>query len=269
MYTNWNLPENEDRIRQAAAESFSIAEMCRKLNLVAKGGNIATMKRQIARLNIDVSHHTGQAWHKDKYLEPNSSRHKQTLKQYLIREYGHHCWNCGLSEWMGKPISLEMDHIDGNNANNDLSNLRILCPNCHSQTPTFRNNKRDGEQYVKYYCECGNEEQKRSKRCVECYKANRKACSKKSTVVEHEHKEPYCECGNKKTKGAKHCIECYNKNRHNYSEKTSQQHPQKIDWPDTDMLLDMVDRLGYSAAGRELGVSDNAVRKHLKYALMV
>ena len=48
------------------------------------------------------------------------------------------CEVCGLSEWLGFPIRLELDHIDGNMYNHKLENLRILCPNCHSQTETYR-----------------------------------------------------------------------------------------------------------------------------------
>lgn len=48
------------------------------------------------------------------------------------------CLTCGISEWQDKPIVLELDHIDGNRGNETRENLRYLCPNCHSQTPTFR-----------------------------------------------------------------------------------------------------------------------------------
>ena len=51
------------------------------------------------------------------------------------------CDACHISEWNGMKISLEIDHIDGNNGNHQLVNLRVLCPNCHSQTPTYRSKK--------------------------------------------------------------------------------------------------------------------------------
>lgn len=47
------------------------------------------------------------------------------------------CLHCGISDWNGKPITLQFDHIDGNRANNTPENIRMLCPNCHSQTPTY------------------------------------------------------------------------------------------------------------------------------------
>ena len=48
------------------------------------------------------------------------------------------CEWCEITEWRGLPAPLELDHIDGNHQNNALVNLRILCPNCHAQTPTYR-----------------------------------------------------------------------------------------------------------------------------------
>jgi hypothetical protein len=62
----------------------------------------------------------------------------ETTKKYLIEKHGHKCWQCEATEWQGKFLHLEMDHIDGDNKNNELSNVRILCPNCHSITPTWR-----------------------------------------------------------------------------------------------------------------------------------
>ena len=58
-------------------------------------------------------------------------------RAFLIRTRGHRCEICKLEEWLGQPIALERDHIDGDSANNTESNLRLLCPNCHAQTPTF------------------------------------------------------------------------------------------------------------------------------------
>lgn len=54
------------------------------------------------------------------------------------------CEVCGIENWLGKRISLELDHIDGNRYNHSLENLRIICPNCHSQTPTYRGKNKSG-----------------------------------------------------------------------------------------------------------------------------
>lgn len=61
---------------------------------------------------------------------------------YLIKTYGIQCEMCKLTEWQGKIIPIELDHRDGNSENNSLSNLRLLCPNCHAQTPTYKSKNR-------------------------------------------------------------------------------------------------------------------------------
>jgi len=59
----------------------------------------------------------------------------RTMRKYLIDQNIYECVMCGnKGEWCGKPLSLQLDHIDGNTDNNNLDNLRWLCPNCHSQT---------------------------------------------------------------------------------------------------------------------------------------
>ena len=63
---------------------------------------------------------------------------RSTLKKFLIERDGHQCSCCGNTEWIGKPISIEVDHIDGNPANDMPKNLRLLCPNCHSMTETYK-----------------------------------------------------------------------------------------------------------------------------------
>ena len=66
------------------------------------------------------------------------------LRRYLT-EQQEGCYTCGINLWCNNPITLELDHIDGNSLNNSPDNLRMLCPNCHSQTPTYKNkNKGNG-----------------------------------------------------------------------------------------------------------------------------
>lgn len=67
------------------------------------------------------------------------------LKHRLFKEKikENTCEQCGISDWNNKNLECELDHVDGNSSNHILSNLKILCPNCHSQTSTFRSkNKR-------------------------------------------------------------------------------------------------------------------------------
>ena len=73
--------------------------------------------------------------------------HNNTIRKYLIRKYGNNCMICGINadDWNGKPITLIVDHIDGKSNNNKLDNLRIVCPNCDCQLPTYKaKNKGNG-----------------------------------------------------------------------------------------------------------------------------
>lgn len=144
---------NENDIREAVRTSSSLAETLRKLGLKDVGGNYRTIKANILKYKIDSSHFTGQGWNKFGHpsfgnsgkpllavLDINSSLSSANVKERLfnnkIKE--NKCDICGISKWMGKSIVCELHHINGDNTDNRLENLQILCPNCHSQTDNFR-----------------------------------------------------------------------------------------------------------------------------------
>lgn len=77
-------------------------------------------------------------WNKGNYNADFSLNGKGSHKILLLRERGHQCESCKLMTWLDLPITLELEHIDGNNQNNIKTNLKLLCPNCHSQTETWK-----------------------------------------------------------------------------------------------------------------------------------
>ena len=60
------------------------------------------------------------------------------IRRYIKEKQENKCAECGISNWNQKDITLELEHKDGNSENNSPENLCLLCPNCHSQTPTYK-----------------------------------------------------------------------------------------------------------------------------------
>lgn len=84
----------------------------------------------------------GKVRHAIKVTSVSDFKSDRRRRYFLLRTREHKCAVCGLLEWMGSEIPLQMDHIDGDSTNNSDSNLRLLCPNCHAQTPTYMGKNR-------------------------------------------------------------------------------------------------------------------------------
>ena len=72
-------------------------------------------------------------------------RANEWTRKLIVDHYGQSCSSCGITEWNGKPILLEVNHIDGKAYNNIMNNLELLCPNCHSQTDTYKAKNRNSD----------------------------------------------------------------------------------------------------------------------------
>lgn len=143
----------KEQFEEAVKKSINFAEIAQHLGVSNRGDSFRTFKKAARLWKIDLSHLTGksrvhikdrQKKTLDEILQQGSSCPSSTLRIRLIKEGRliSQCSICSLVEWQGKPIALHLDHINGDHTDNRIENLRILCPNCHSQTPTYGNKKR-------------------------------------------------------------------------------------------------------------------------------
>lgn len=146
-YPQRNMPRqyrnySDQDIIDLSRSVTSISALLKALNLKPCGGNYENMKRKLQYLQVDTSHWSGQAWSKDQKLKDWSQYTRNAdIKKHLLKERGRVCQRCKLSLWLNQPITIELEHIDGDRTNMNPDNLLLLCPNCHSLTSTWKRGK--------------------------------------------------------------------------------------------------------------------------------
>ncbi|MFN2555282.1 MAG: HNH endonuclease signature motif containing protein [Nitriliruptorales bacterium] len=144
---------SDEQLADAVAASRSYAEALRRLGLKPGGHPYRVIHREIVRMGLDTGHMRGQGWAKgtknpslgntrpleEILVESSNYLNTNSLKLRLFKEglKERVCEACGISEWLGRPAPLQLDHVNGDRRDNRIENLRILCPNCHSQTDTW------------------------------------------------------------------------------------------------------------------------------------
>ena len=179
----------KEYLQKVVNESLNRKEVLDKLNITASSYNYQKLQKMLDDNQIDYSKLLGSGSRRkidiDKILVENSTYKNSHLRDRLIKEgiKEYKCENpeCGISEWLGKPISLQIHHINGNNSDNRLENLQLLCPNCHSQTENFggKNIKIENKPH---FCECCGKmlKTKDSLICPECSSKNRRKVDRPS-----------------------------------------------------------------------------------------
>lgn len=155
-----------DTLETIVRDSSSLAQVLTRLGLTTKGRAHHELKKRLEALHIDTAHMRGQGWSRGETKETHPSVARisrlnalsdeevfverssrvndgpRLVQRLLKLGWDYRCSCCGIAEWQGKPLVLHLDHINGIANDNRLVNLRLLCPNCHSQTDTYCNRTR-------------------------------------------------------------------------------------------------------------------------------
>lgn len=238
----------EEEFINAFNQSITFRELLSKLGLRQCGGNYRTIKSYIKKLQLDMSHFMGQAHMKNKThnnlpLKPlkeilidgcqyNTTKLKKRLLDAGFLEKKCYMEGCFITElWNSKPIVLRLDHINGKYDDNRIENLRLLCPNCDSQTDTYcGKNKRFKKNYAENFTKV------------------KKPKKRKPTIP-----TGVCPVCDNLVYGTKHC-----------GYVCSFKGIRKVPRPTKDELILLIEKMPYTKIGEKFGVSDNAVRKWAK-----
>lgn len=145
----------KELLEQHVADVVSFTELARRLGIAPVGGNTTNLAHRCKNLQIDTSHFTGSGHNKgraalnkftpDQVLrlrEKSQGRETVARLRTAMVQSGipYTCGDCGAPpEWRGKPLTLQIDHRNGQYWDNRRENLCFVCPNCHSQTETWGN----------------------------------------------------------------------------------------------------------------------------------
>ena len=187
----------KEQLEEIVPKVLSMRALLLELGIAYTGGNFSHMKKRLEKEGISTKHFLGQRAGKgvqntkrltpEQILVESVERVKaDKLRRALVESgVGYKCVTCGISDWNNASITLHVDHIDGNSLDNRIENLRFLCPNCHSQTPTFSGRK--NKQTKSHTCtDCGNIIARRSTRCTSCAATVRNRTRKTNAGVASE-----------------------------------------------------------------------------------
>lgn len=196
---------SKENLEKIVSESKSYADIIRALGLVMTNhgsGSYKTVRKYIKLYNIDTSHfytHSErikitkpQEYSKRKpnnevFIKGEALPNTTGLKTRILKNnlMPYECSVCKIVEWQNKKLSLQLDHINGDNTDHRLENLRFICPNCHSQTDTYAGkNKKDKKKTDFNCCICFSKINRKAKSCSKCLILFRKPTKIKLSLIE-------------------------------------------------------------------------------------
>jgi hypothetical protein len=274
----------KEDLENVVNSSFSLREVMNNFGIIPAGGNYRSLKNKIKEFNININHFYGSSWSKgkvlgyktpiSKYLNNELFIKSDSLKKRLIEEgyFEHKCYQCNRTEWEKNEIPIELHHKDGNSENNKLENLIVLCPNCHAIEEKGKKktkNHLDKQLAIKIIKE-SNSVREVLKKCGMSTKSNNHGAIYK-LMSEHglkfKEKDIIKKIKNKRIHKKHYCPKCNKEiqNRSKTCDECAKINQRKVDRPSHEQLLKEIKETNYRAVGIKYGVSDNAIRKWIKY----
>jgi hypothetical protein len=237
-----NKEFNLNKFKEVIKKTNSIRNFLNTIKVLRNKKTYTELKYLIKLYDLSISHwRTCNVFILDDHLKDFSATNKPSigsnrlkLNLFKYNYFNKYCYLCKAKTWNDLPIPLELHHINGNNKDNRIENLTILCPNCHAQTSTYRGkNIKKSKDNIK-------------QEIIKPIDFKRIKKQSKEKTLQRKY-------GN---------IEDYNKIRQeNYIPKGKR----KVERPSYEQLLKDIEETNYLQTGKKYGVSDNCIRKWIKY----
>lgn len=258
----------ETQFIEAVKSSHSIASVLRKIGIRPTGGNYDTAHRKIKELKLDTSHFSGKGYLKGK---THTWARKTPLNNILIENFtggvGTHklklrlikegllqkkCHRCGINEWLGYQLSLELEHKNGDRYDNRIENIELLCPNCYSLTATYRGKSKGKNKSPEYALAIQKEKKERELIDIDATDDELNQLVEKKSIVE---------IGNMFGISSNTVIRICSSRNIKIPHKS---HLMKRFDVSRDELEKLIKTTPMTIIGKKFGVSDNAIRKRAR-----
>lgn len=248
--------EFEQLVIEYLPYSNSYNDLCSILGMRGVNSYYDKIRKIITKNNLSTEHfgtikkkraNKTKSYSNEEFFVSGASRNSSSTLKRLTNGYREYkCECCGISEWNNKPLTLQIHHINGDNKDNRLENIQILCPNCHTQTDNYaRSNSTKSFKISRRIEEIMNNSEKSFKH---------PSIGEIKETLDTEPATTHCRhCGKEIPKKHKYC-----------SQECSQLDRRKLNTSNEQLIEDFKELKSFRQVGRKYGVSDNAIKKRCK-----